>query len=61
MKSDPRPGQAATPGDTDMKEYEKTRAAAELMGGLDKGRQSGEEKGWLSYDAAAHFKDKINE
>ena len=35
----------------DMQDYEKTQATIRLMNELAKGRQSGEEKGWLTLEA----------
>ena len=35
----------------DISDYEKANAAAALMNELEKGRRSGEEKGWLSPEA----------
>lgn len=35
----------------DIQDYERTQAALRLMNELAKGRQSGEEKGWLSLEA----------
>ena len=41
--------------------YEKTKAALKLMCELQKGRLSGEQKGWLSEeDVEKHLKEKIN-
>lgn len=34
----------------DIQDYEKTQAAFRLMNELEKGRTSGEQKGWLSSD-----------
>ena len=34
----------------DMQDYEKTQAAIRLMNELEKGRKSGEEKGWLTLE-----------
>ncbi len=45
----------------DIKEYEKTKAALQLMDELGKGEKSEKEKEWLSSDAVkAHFKNKQN-
>lgn len=45
----------------DIKDYEKTQATIKLLGELNKGRKSGEEKGWLSNeDVKAHFSRKEN-
>lgn len=35
----------------DIQDYERTQAALRLMNELARGRQSGEEKGWLSLEA----------
>lgn len=35
----------------DMQDYEKTQATIRLMNELEKGRRSGEEKGWLTLEA----------
>ena len=46
---------------SEQEDYEKTKAALCLMCELDKGRKSGEEKGWLSEDdVRAHFRSKAN-
>ena len=46
----------------DILDYEKAQATIKLMSELAKGQKSGEEKGWLSHEAAkAHFKEKNNE
>ena len=46
----------------DIQDYEKTKATITLMNELEKGRKSGEEKGWLSSgDVKAHFTAKKNE
>jgi len=43
----------------DINDYEKAQATIKLLGELNKGRKSGEEKGWLSQeDVKAHFKEK---
>lgn len=43
----------------DITDYEKAQATIKLLGELNKGRKSGEEKGWLSpEDVKAHFKEK---
>lgn len=34
----------------DLQDYERTEAAIRLMGELEKGRRSGEEKGWLTLE-----------
>lgn len=46
----------------DMQEYERTQAQLLLVSELAKGRQSGEEKGWLSADdVRSHFAEKRHE
>lgn len=41
----------------DMYDYERTQATIRLMNELEKGRRSGEEKGWLTpEDVKEHFK-----
>ena len=35
----------------DIQDYEKTQATIQLMNELEKGRKSGEEKGWLTLEA----------
>lgn len=46
---------------SEQEDYEKTKAALRLMCELDKGRKSGEEKGWLSDDdVRTHFRSKAN-
>ncbi len=35
----------------DIQDYEKTQAAIRLMNELEKGRRSGEERGWLTLEA----------
>lgn len=43
----------------DMQDYEKGRAKLKLMQELAKGRQSGEQKGWISEEAVRkHFQEK---
>lgn len=43
----------------DMADYEKLQASIWLMNELEKGRRSGEEKGWLTIDEVeAHFCEK---
>ncbi|MFZ5944880.1 MAG: type II toxin-antitoxin system prevent-host-death family antitoxin [Bacillota bacterium] len=43
----------------DITDYEKAQATIKLLAELNKGRKSGEEKGWLSHeDVKAHFKEK---
>ena len=46
---------------SDLKNNEKTKAALKLMCELQKGRLSGEQKGWLSEEAVEkHFKKKYH-
>lgn len=46
----------------DIQEYENIKATLELMSELAKGRNSGEEKGWLtSDDVRLHFQKRSNE
>lgn len=46
----------------DIADYEKTQATIKLLSELNKGRKSGEERGWLSHeDVMAHFEEKIHE
>ena len=46
----------------DLYDYEKTQATLRLLNELEKGRRSGEEKGWLtSEDLRAHFEARANE
>ncbi len=46
----------------DIADYEKTQATIKLMSELNKGRKSGEEKGWLLHeDVKAHFVGKVYE
>lgn len=46
----------------DINDYEKSQAIIRLMSELNKGRKSGEEKGWLSHeDVKAHFEGKAHE
>ena len=46
----------------DMADYEKLQASIWLMNELEKGRRSGEEKGWLSEEEVlAHFEEKARE
>ena len=46
----------------DMADYEKLQASIWLMNELEKGRRSGEEKGWLTIDEVeAHFREKARE
>lgn len=43
----------------DMADYEKLQASIWLMNELEKGRRSGEEKGWLTIEEVeAHFHEK---
>ena len=44
---------------SEQEEYEKAKAALRLMCELEKGKRSGEEKGWVtSDDVRKHFKEK---
>ena len=46
----------------DITDYEKTQATVKLLSELNKGRISGEDKGWLSHeDVKAHFDSLTNE
>lgn len=46
----------------DIQDYEKSLATLELMDGLAKGKNLGEEKGWLSSsDVRAYFRERQNE
>lgn len=46
---------------SDQEEYEKTRATLKLMYELQKGKESGEQQGWLSEeDVKKHFEEKFN-
>lgn len=45
----------------DIQDYERTQAALRLMNELAKGRQAGEEKGWLSLEAVEEQLGIINE
>ena len=46
----------------DIADYEKTQATIKLMNELNKGRKSGEEKGWVLHEAVkAHFEGKAYE
>ena len=46
----------------DIADYEKIQATIKLMSELNKGRESGEEKGWLLHeDVKAHFEGKAYE
>lgn len=43
----------------DIADYEKAQATIKLMSELNKGRKSGEEKGWLLHeDVKAHFEGR---
>lgn len=43
----------------DMADYEKMKSTIRLMGELAKGKQSGEDEGWISADdVRAHFEGK---
>ncbi|MBB5264012.1 prevent-host-death family protein [Catenibacillus scindens] len=43
----------------DMKDYEKVKATIKLLNALEKGKKSGEEKGWvLSDDVRTRFGEK---
>ncbi|MCI9476545.1 MAG: type II toxin-antitoxin system prevent-host-death family antitoxin [Emergencia sp.] len=45
----------------DMRDFEKMQATIALMNELARGKNSGEEKGWLSADdVKAHFKMRAN-
>jgi prevent-host-death family protein len=45
----------------DITDYEKTQATIKLLEELNKGRKSGEEKGWVSHeDVRKHFKERQN-
>lgn len=41
----------------DIEDYEKTQATIRLMNELEKGRKSGEEKGWLTLEAVEEHLD----
>ena len=46
---------------SEQEEYEKTKAALKLMYEVQKGKNSGENKGWLSEDdVRKHFEEKFN-
>ena len=45
----------------DLREYEKTQATLKLMSELEKGRRSGEEKGWFSVEDVENFLGVSNE
>lgn len=45
----------------DLKDYEKTVATIKLMNELEKGRRSGEEKGWLTLEAVEESLGIANE
>ena len=45
----------------DMQEYERLQAQIKLINELNKGRRSGEEKGWLTAEQVRqHFREKAN-
>ncbi len=45
----------------DMADYEKLQASIWLMNELEKGRRSGEEKGWLTEeDVREHFRERAS-
>ena len=39
----------------DLRDYEKTQATLKLMSELEKGRRSGEEKGWLNLEEVEKY------
>lgn len=45
----------------DLRDYEKTQATLKLMSELEKGRRSGEEKGWLSLEDVEKYLGIENE
>ena len=45
----------------DLRDYEKTQATLKLMSDLEKGRRSGEEKGWLSLEEVEKYLGIENE
>lgn len=46
----------------DIADYERMQATIKLMSELEKGRKSGEEKGWILHeDVRSYFKNKTNE
>lgn len=46
----------------DIADYEKTQATIKLLSELNKGRKSGEEKGWVLHeDVKTHFEGKAYE
>lgn len=46
----------------DMRDYDRIQAAMHLMDELSKGRKSGEEEGWLTWeDLRKHFRSKAND
>jgi len=45
----------------DLRDYEKTQATLKLMSELEKGRRSGEEKGWLSLEDVENYLGIENE
>ena len=45
----------------DLRDYEKSQATLKLMSELEKGRRSGEEKGWLSLEEVESYLGIENE
>ena len=45
----------------DLRDYEKTQATLKLMSELEKGRRSGEERGWLSLEEVEKYLGIENE
>lgn len=45
----------------DLRDYEKTQATLKLMSELEKGRRSGDEKGWLSLEEVEKYLGIENE
>jgi prevent-host-death family protein len=45
----------------DLRDYEKPQATLKLMSELDKGRRSGKEKGWLSFEEVEEYLGLCNE
>lgn len=45
----------------DLRDYEKTQATLKLMSELEKGRRSGEEKGWFSIEEVEKSLGIVNE
>jgi prevent-host-death family protein len=45
----------------DLRDYEKAQATLKLMSEFDKGRRSGEEKGWLSIEEVEEYLGLGNE